>query len=657
MPFPDSLSRSVHAPHDGVAIVTPRSSRWRHATRSAAAAALACGCMLASAQTTDGLLSSAQQADPALPSSAPIAADSLATESSATWTRIASERQTFTVSGTQTVRYGSGTSWLTKSVTGSGTCANAFFGGDPIAGTAKACDVAATLAAPLAPPQVCTPPITAANTATVPPSVGTGTPQSCTEAALRAAIASQTTVTFNCGAAPATIRVSKTIDVPTDRNIVIDGGNKVTLDGGGSTRILSLVRPNYRTNAYALTLQHITLANGKAVGTHYVAPNPANPSCAYGWADGGGGAIVVQDAQLRVIDATFLNNAAETPGPDVGGGAIYASGSLDVTIVGSTFTGNSGSNGGAINLLQTNGRFYNSAFTNNVANGTGQNYKGGAATGCPGVGQPDQGGAGGNGGAIGIDGADDTDVTVCGSSFVGNKSNELAGAFIRTPNKTPRRTTIDRSVFQGNHAKQGGALYLMNMNPLEIFASTFSGNVAKGAGAAQFYKSKLNLVNTTFAANEATAGLGGALMLGAMDATGVIRNLTFSGNKSSGGSGYFSAAIAGSLNSPVYNTVFANNLTNDAWSPMQCTPTPGTGANDMQWPRNHVVGNGPDTLCVAGIVFADPLLGALGNHGGPTPTSVPASTSPLRKAGRNCPATDQRGVVRNTTQCTVGAVE
>jgi len=60
---------------------------------------------------------------------------------------------------------------------------------------------------------------------------------------------------------------------------------------------------------------------------------------------------------------------------------------------------------------------------------------------------------------------------------------------------------------------------------------------------------------------------------------------------------------------------------------------------------------------VTGISFADPLLGALRNNGGYTPTIVPAATSPLRKSGHNCPATDQRGVARNTAQCTIGAVE
>lgn len=60
------------------------------------------------------------------------------------WTKIADENQNFTVSGTQTVRYGSGSSWIQQSVTGSGTCSNAWFGGDPLFGVVKECDVASS---------------------------------------------------------------------------------------------------------------------------------------------------------------------------------------------------------------------------------------------------------------------------------------------------------------------------------------------------------------------------------------------------------------------------------------------------------------------------------------------------------------------------------
>ncbi len=66
------------------------------------------------------------------------------------WTRIAGEGEGFSVSGTQTVRYGSGSSWITRSVSGSGACTNTFFGNDPLVGVGKQCEIAATSTSTLA---------------------------------------------------------------------------------------------------------------------------------------------------------------------------------------------------------------------------------------------------------------------------------------------------------------------------------------------------------------------------------------------------------------------------------------------------------------------------------------------------------------------------
>ncbi|MEO5882343.1 MAG: DUF1800 family protein [Caldimonas sp.] len=57
------------------------------------------------------------------------------------FTKIADENGDFVVTGTQTVRYGAGTNFVSRSVTGTGQCTNAFFGSDPIVGTAKVCEV------------------------------------------------------------------------------------------------------------------------------------------------------------------------------------------------------------------------------------------------------------------------------------------------------------------------------------------------------------------------------------------------------------------------------------------------------------------------------------------------------------------------------------
>jgi len=69
--------------------------------------------------------------------------------------------------------------------------------------------------------------------------VGTGTPASCTFAALNAAVANAGAITFNCGDAPITIPVTATMNLSTTKDTVIDGGNKVTLDGGHAVQILT----------------------------------------------------------------------------------------------------------------------------------------------------------------------------------------------------------------------------------------------------------------------------------------------------------------------------------------------------------------------------------------------------------------------------------
>lgn len=578
---------------------------------------------------------------------------------------IAGENEHFSVNGTQTIRYGANGAFVTKVITDGSDCSNAGFGNDPLVGTVKSCQIATATAtsagtapiAPVASAAVCNAPVAATDTSQSPATVGDGTPGSCTESALRAAIGARSVVTFNCGAAPATIAIRSAIDIPTNRDTVIDGGNRITLDGGNATRVFSLKQDNYRTNTLGLTLQHIAVTNAKAPGGGYVAPDPNNPSCANGFASGGGAAIEVRDARLHVIDVDFRGNAGASPGPDIAGGAIYATGSLDILIEGSRFDGNSGSNGGAVGMLQSNLRVYNSNFTNNQANGDSTNDGNVSTASCQGVAGPGQAGAGGGGGAIYIDGSDDADVTVCGSTFTGNHSNAIAGALVRTANGNARTFTIDRSTFTNNSSRQAGAVFLLNAAPLTIAASTFAGNKATAAGAVQLSQSQFNIVNSTFSGNEATKGVAGALLLNGNGSSSRIQNVTFADNKASGGAGYFSAALFGDLNFAIDNTAFANNTTDDAYNPMQCGFNPTYGSNDLQWPRNRVTGNLADTECVGSIAFADPVLGALADNTGPTPTRLPASNSALRGAGRNCPPTDQRGNPRNQAGCTIGAVE
>ncbi|EWS55934.1 heparin lyase I family protein [Methylibium sp. T29] len=58
-----------------------------------------------------------------------------------TYTHLAYEKYPFSVTGTQIVRYGSGSTWISRSVTGSGQCTNQFFGKDPLPAVYKRCEL------------------------------------------------------------------------------------------------------------------------------------------------------------------------------------------------------------------------------------------------------------------------------------------------------------------------------------------------------------------------------------------------------------------------------------------------------------------------------------------------------------------------------------
>jgi len=266
-------------------------------------------------------------------------------------------------------------------------------------------------------------------------------------------------------------------------------------------------------------------------------------------------------------------------------------------------------------------------------------------------------GNGGNGGAVYLDGGENYAVTVCGSTFTSNASGQgaLGGALFRVADAAIQTTTIDRSSFSENSADKGGALYFHNAN-LVVTASTFLNNTARSGGGALFADStRLNFTNDTFVNNIAKMGLGGGIFL-AGDG-GVLQNITFLGNQANGGLGHFGAAIASTTSLVIKNTLFDKNTTQDCRSPMACSAGISTGVGNQQWPAQHLVCPTRDRLCAGGTIFRDPRLGALADNGGPTQTAVPLADSPALGAGLDCPATDQRGVIRPANGCTAGAVE
>ncbi|MET0791247.1 MAG: hypothetical protein ABW061_06965 [Polyangiaceae bacterium] len=289
-------------------------------------------------------------------------------------------------------------------------------------------------------------PASIANPTTV---VGSGSEPSCSFAALQAAVTQGGVITFDCGDAPVTLRVTATLNLPTNKNTVIDGGNKITLDGGKAVQILRFDSANFQANESSLTLQHIALCNGKATPTEAIPDAPA--PCSQGWNDGQGGALYMRDGNLTVIDVTFTENQAAPLGPDTGGGAIYILGSKHgALIVNSTFRDNAASNAGGIGGLFSPLAIYNSLFTGNHATGHDANNNEPSKCSAMNNGQNETG-SGGNGGPIYSDG-NSVDVTLCGDQIVNNKAgvNGFGGGLFFTSNNMMGVLTISDTTMTGN---------------------------------------------------------------------------------------------------------------------------------------------------------------------------------------------------------------
>src|SRR5438105_1020668 len=143
---------------------------------------------------------------------------------------------------------------------------------------------------------------------------------SCTFAELQAAVTAGGIIAFDCGPDVVTIPITATLKPPITKDTVIDGGNKIVLDGGGAVQILRFDSPNFRATETSLTVQHIALLNAKMTPTVAIPSAPA--PCSQGWDDGEGGAIYMRDGNLNVIGAIFRNDRAAALGPDTGRGAV-----------------------------------------------------------------------------------------------------------------------------------------------------------------------------------------------------------------------------------------------------------------------------------------------------------------------------------------------
>jgi hypothetical protein len=277
--------------------------------------------------------------------------------------------------------------------------------------------------------------------------IGNGRRASCTSAAVVRAVAAGGLITFNCGAKPLTIVMTRTASVPkTLRRVVLDGGGRITLSGGGKRRILlsDTCTGTWSTDDCVnqpdpqVVVQNLTFADGYD-GTHQATCTANVPKCWYGGVDGGG-AIYVEGGQFKAVNSRFEANRCYAFGPDLGGGAIRALAQFQnrpVYITDDTFTGGRCSNGAALSSISVQWNILDSRFTGNQAVGWGANP---AARGTPG---------GGSGGAVYLDGTNDN-VLIAGTVMSDNSAREGGGAVFDVVDRGSGTLTFNHSQLHHN---------------------------------------------------------------------------------------------------------------------------------------------------------------------------------------------------------------
>ena len=302
--------------------------------------------------------------------------------------------------------------------------------------------------------------------------IGSGTPASCTSAAVVAAVAEGGVITFDCGPDPVTIEMFDTAKVVnnTGPEIVIDGGGLVTLSGRGERRILYMntcdpaqvwTTPHCQNQDHPrLTVQNLTFVDGNATSEGIELT-------------GGGGAIWVRGGRFKIVNSRFFDNHCAPTGPDVAGGAVRVFSQHDdlpVFITNSTFgaigEGNTCSNGGALGSIGVSMTITNSVLTHNAATGWGANPQ---RAGTPG---------GGNGGAIANDGNTFT-LTVVDTVITDNDAPEGGGGIFfvsnnRTGNLVITDSTMARNPSHGFETAGYPGIFYLGSGPPIVAASSLS---------------------------------------------------------------------------------------------------------------------------------------------------------------------------------------
>lgn len=379
-------------------------------------------------------------------------------------------------------------------------------------------------------------------------------------------------------------------------------GGGVCLAGGGSVTIVkSVVARNHGGTGG-------NGGNAGHAGTGGAAGGTGDKGGTSKGGDGGGavggGGIYVNSATVDIEGSTVDGNdggaggAGGNGGQGGAGGTGTPAGNGGGSIGGAGGAGNLGGGVYAVIGFTSIGRVRRSAITNNAA------------------------GRGGAGGDAGTGGTGDTGGSTTGGA--GGDGPGVGGLFLGAPNGSLVNSTI-----AANRAGAGGA-----------------GGAAGTAGGGQAAGTP-----TATGGKGGKGGLAGGVVTGGAD----IGHTTIARNKVGAGGSGSPAGAAGTTGGlfTIAPVTLRNSIValNDG---TQCDPTFGAITEDgksLSFPDapNHC----------STTLHANPLLSALGNHGGPAPTLALLAGSPaIDVTSALCEDTDQRGVTRpKGPACDAGAVE
>lgn len=292
--------------------------------------------------------------------------------------------------------------------------------------------------------------------------VGTGTPASCTPAALLQALDGGGNVTFDCGHDPHAIVLPQRRPITADTTV--DGGGRIVLSGGSAHALFTV------QTGRTLALRHLTLRDAAVEnwavfvsdGASLDATGVVVEHCMRGGIYNAGGTVTV-------TDSTFVDNDATAAGA-----AITNEGGGTLTVLRSTFSAN------------LNGTIFGTGPTTITDSVFGDNH-----------------GDSGGGGAI----LHNDELHVIRCRF--DRNHATAGGAILASGDT----TIEDSVFHRNEATvlDGGAVQLFNQtqthSSLAVRGSTLDENFSARSGGAVRCDAPFGTCmfeNTTFSRNTAT---------------------------------------------------------------------------------------------------------------------------------------------------------